>query len=382
MHTVLGLDRLDEFDGLFRNRKIGLITNYSGVNSRLEVNVDLFLQKGYQIQRIFTPEHGMFGKGAGEAVDNDYYPQSHIPMISLFGAKLRPTEEELSDLDLLVYDIQDVGLRYYTYIYTLTYCMEAAAHLSIPFVVLDRPNPLGNRIIAGGGILPEYCSFIGDYDLPVRYGLTPGEVGYYFIRYKNLQMDYQVISLLNYDRDTYFSDQEAVWNIPSPALPDFDSTICYSGGCFAGATTLSEGRGSSKPFQQYGAPFIRMDEFYNELKQVIREEDVIFRKRAFVPGERKYQGQVCFGVEFAPLDKKADFIPVILKMLRTAAKLYPEQFGYTQGEKNVRHMRYLTGDARTEDYLDGRITLEELLGEWKDYSTRFEQQTLDIRIYK
>lgn len=382
MHTVLGLDRLDEFDSLFKNRKIGLITNYSGVNSRWEENVDLFLKKGYQIQRIFTPEHGMFGKGAGEAVDNAYYPQSCIPMISLFGAKLRPTEEELSDLDLLVYDIQDVGLRYYTYIYTLTYCMEAAAQLSIPFVVLDRPNPLGNRIVAGGGILPEYCSFIGDYDLPVRYGLTPGEMGYYFIRYKKLQMDYQVISLLNYDRDTYFSDQGAVWNIPSPALPDFDSTICYSGGCFAGATTLSEGRGSSKPFQQYGAPFIRMDEFYNELKQVIREEDVILRKRAFVPSERKYQGQVCFGVEFAPLDKRADFIPVILKMLRTAAKLYPEQFDYTLGEKNVRHMRYLTGDARTEDYLDGRITLEELLGEWKDYSTRFEQETLDIRIYK
>lgn len=381
MRTILGLDRIEEFGSVFRGKRIGLITNYSGVNSCWESNVYCFQRQGITVVRIFTPEHGMFGKGAGKAVGNDLYPGTAIPMISLFGSRLRPGEEDLSDVDILVYDIQDVGLRYYTYIYTLTYCMEAAAGLDIPFVVLDRPNPLGGRMIRGGGIRPEYCSFIGDYNLPVRYGLTPGEVGQYFIRYKDLQMDYRVIPLLNYTRDTYFPETGGIWNIPSPALSDFDSTVCYSGGCFVGAVTISEGRGAPKPFQMYGAPYIRMEEFYRELRSVIREKQVLFRQRAFLPTEGRYQGQVCYGVEFAPLDKTLDFIPVILLMMRTAARLYPEHFDYVTGEAGIRHLRYLTGDERTERYLEGAIVLEELLGEWDAYSSGFAGAAEDIRIY-
>lgn len=381
MGTILGLDRIGEFDTVFKGKRIGLITNYSGVSSTWEVNVDIFRNHGCHVVKIFTPEHGMFGKGAGMAVEDAWYPGTRIPIISLFGSKLRPGEEELADVELLVYDIQDVGLRYYTYIYTLTYCMEAAAALSIPFAVLDRPNPLGNRLVLGGGILPEYCSFIGDYDLPVRYGLTPGEVGRYFIRHRKLDMDYQVIALGNYYRDTYFPDSGLTWNIPSPALPDYDSTICYAGGCFVGATNISEGRGSAKAFQMYGAPYIRMEELYRELKKVIVEDNVVFRQRAFVPNERKYVGEICFGVEFAPLDKALDFMPIALKLMHTVAHLYPEEFAYMTGEAGVRHMRYLTGDEGTEQYIEDKLTLEELLAGWSDYSAAFDNSVEDIRLY-
>lgn len=381
MRTVLGLDRLDELEQILKGKRIGLITNYSGVNSEWKCNVDLFMEKNLQIVRIFTPEHGMFGKGAARSVTDDVYPGYQIPMISLFGKKVRPEKEELSDVDILVYDIQDVGLRYYTYIYTMTYCMEAAAEYSIPFVVLDRPNPLGNRIISGGTILPEYRSFIGDYGLPVRYGLTCGEMGYYFIKYKELDLDYRVIPMLHYGRDMYFCDTKLLWNIPSPALTDFDSTICYSGGCFAGATSVSDGRGSTKPFQIYGAPYIEMDRLYRELKACIKEKNVIFRQRAFMPVERKYQGEVCFGIEFAPLDKSLDFIPIILRLLRTVADMYPEQFQLVDSDLGGKHLSYVTGSTQTEAYLYGRITLEELLDEWKMQSREFEKKADEVRIY-
>lgn len=382
MKTILGLDRLDEFEDLFRGKRIGLITNYSGVNSEWKMNVDLFMEKGLRLAKIFTPEHGMFGAGAGDPVGNDVYPGYKIPIISLFGDHVRPAEGELDGIDMLVYDIQDVGLRYYTYIYTMTYCMEAAAKCNIPFVVLDRPNPLGNRIVSGGTILPEFNSFIGDYELPVRYGLTCGEMGNYFLQYRGLKMDYKVILLKNYTRDTYFNDTGLLWNIPSPALVDFDSTICYSGGCFAGATSLSDGRGSSKPFQMYGAPYIKMDELYREMKAVVKEDKVMFRQRAFMPVERKYIGEVCFGLEFAPLDRTLEFIPVILQMMRQVARLYPEKFTLIDGGEGGKHLHYVTGSRRVEDYLYGRISLEELLEEWNAQSTQFARNTESIRIYK
>ncbi len=381
MKTILGLDRLDEVKALFEGKRIGLITNYSGVDSGWKMNVDLFMEKGLRLAKIFTPEHGMFGEGAGKPVGDDVYPGYGIPIISLFGDHVRPGDSDLDGIDIMVYDIQDVGLRYYTYIYTMTYCMEAAAKLDIPFVVLDRPNPLGNRIVSGGTILPEFHSFIGDYELPVRYGLTCGEVGNYFLQYKGMKMDYRVIAMQNYTRDMYFCDTGLLWNIPSPALVDFDSTICYSGGCFAGATSVSDGRGSSKPFQMYGAPYINMDRLYREMKGAVKEDKVIFRQRAFMPVERKYIGEVCFGLEFAPLDKTFDFIPVILQMMRQVARLYPEKFTLVDGGEGGKHLHYVTGSRRVDDYLCGRISLEELLEEWHEQSARFERETECLRIY-
>lgn len=381
MKTILGLDRLEEFRDIFRGKRIGLITNYSGVDSAWRINVDLFLEKNLRIVKLFTPEHGMFGEGAGKPVGNDVYPGHEIPIVSLFGDHLRPCREDLQDIDLLVYDIQDVGLRYYTYIYTMTYCMEAASEWDIPFVVLDRPNPLGNRIVSGGRIEPQFRSFIGDYGLPVRYGLTCGEMGSFFLQHKGLKLDYRVIPLQNYTRDTYFCDTRLLWNIPSPALADFDSTICYCGGCLVGATSLSDGRGTASPFRMYGAPYIRMEELYREMKNRISEDKIVFRQRAFLPVERKYTGEVCFGLEFAPLDKTLDFLPVALELMRQTARLYPEHFTLSDEPGGGKHLHYVAGSTRVDDYVYGRISLAQLLEEWDAQSRRFEQETESVRIY-
>ena len=384
MRTVLGLDRIGEYDRLFTGKRIGLITNYSGVDSSWNLNIDLFLKKGYQLVKLFTPEHGLFGSGAGEAVANAAFPGSNIPIISLFGEKdkQRPSKEELEGIDLLIYDIQDVGLRYYTYIYTMTYCMEAAAELGIQFIVLDRPNPLGNRIIAGGVIEPDCASFIGDYGLPMRYGMTPGEVGNYFIAYRNLSLDYMVIKLKEYGRDMLFPQTRQPWNVPSPALPDFTCTICYSGGCAVGASNISEGRGTPHPFLTYGAPYIDMDEFYEALLPWVDREKLLIRKKAFTPSERKYIGEICYGIELMPLCYTYDFIPLSMRILKAAADLYPNDFELVKAADGQMHISRVTGSHEMERVLEGKKDLDSLLTEWDAQSKVFAEATEQYRIYR
>lgn len=380
MKTVLGIDRIRELEPRFKGKRIGLITNYSGVDSEWKCNIDLFFENGHRITKLFTPEHGLYGATAGQGLGDGFYEKYRIPIISLYGKKLKPEAEDLDDVDLLVFDIQDVGLRYYTYIYTLTYSMEAAAENGKPLIVLDRPNPLGGRQIYGERIKEEYTSFIGDYALPVRYGLTLGEVGFYFKKRKKLDLDYSVELLKNYTRDTYFCDTGLLFNIPSPAIPTFDSTICYSGGCFIGASNISEGRGSSRPFQMYGAPFIDMDRLYDRLCSEIHEEKLAFRKRAFVPFERKYKDQTCFGIEFQPLDKTLDFIPVSLKFMKAVRDLHPDQFELPS-DGACSHLASVTGSTMAEEYLEGHIMFDELMECWEREAEEFAAEAEEFRIY-
>lgn len=380
MKTVLGIDRIEEYQEIFQNKKIGLITNYSGVDSAWRSNIDVFVKHGFVISRLFTSEHGLYGAIAGAKVEDSVYPGYDIPIVSLYGEKRRPCREDVEDLELLVYDIQDVGLRYYTFIYTMTYCMEAAAECGIPFVVLDRPNPLGGRQILGGRIQKEFSCFVGDYELPIRYGLTCGELGAYFVRYRKLDLDYTVIPIKNYTREMYYPDTGLVWNIPSPALPTFESTICYSGGCFVEATNISEGRGTPKPFQMYGAPWVNMDALYDRLTEQITDGKIPFRKRSFVPNTGKYQGEICFGVEFEPRDKTFDFLPVSLILIRTVRELYPEQFRFRTTDIENR-LAALAGSHMAQQYLEGKMELADVLATWNKEAASFAAECEDSRIY-
>ncbi|MCI9663622.1 MAG: DUF1343 domain-containing protein [Lachnospiraceae bacterium] len=381
MKTILGLDRIEEKKALFEGKRIGLITNYSGVDSLWRLNVDIFAGLGFTIAKLFTPEHGMYGAVAGEKVEDGVYPKYQIPILSLYGEKRKPSCEDFEGLDLLVYDIQDVGLRYYTFLYTMIYCMETASRCGLPFVVLDRPNPLGGEQILGGRMQKELGCFVGDYELPVRYGLTCGELGRYYRKYAGLDLDYTVIALENYTRGTRYPDTGLLWNTPSPALPDYESVICYSGGCFMEATNISEGRGTPRPFQIYGAPWMNMDELYERLSGQRNRKDFALRKRSFVPAMGKYRGELCFGVEFAPLSVKADFIPEALSLIRTVKQLYPEQFEL-RGFERENHMRALTGSQKAEEYLDGELELDELMEEWSREAEEFAEESEECRIYR
>lgn len=379
MKTRLGLDRVEENLTLFKNRNIALVTNYSGVNSDFQENVKVFQNLGCKVAKIFAPEHGIYGIADGKGFSDLIHPVYRIPVVSLYGEKLKPTPDDMKGIDLFVFDIQDVGLRYYTFIYTLANCLESAHEAHIPFVVLDRPNPLGGRIVRGNRIPEKHSSFVGNYRLPIRYGLTIGELARYFLKEKTLGVNLTVVPLAEYTRDTLYPDTGLYWNLPSPALPTFDSVICYSGGCFVESTNLSEGRGTSKPFLMYGAPWLAMNRVYDYLHS-LRFEGFDFRTRAFVPFSSKYRDEVCFGIEFFPTDKKADFIPLLLHFLKACVQEHPDHFKLVR-YADVERLETLTGDEHLRDFLWGKTPVDILLDSWKQQAQEFEEEVSDLRIY-
>ncbi len=380
METILGLDilRRNNFE-ILKGRKIGLITNYSGVSKDLKSNIELMLKEGIKIQKIFTPEHGFFGISDGVHIEDTYHPKYGIKLISLYGKKLKPSEEDLRDIDVLVYDIQDVGLRFYTFIYTLAYTLESASEFHVSYVVLDRPNPLGGEIIIGPRIRENLNSFVGGYFLPVRYGLTPGELALYFKKIKNLDIDLKIIKMENWRRDILYPDTELLWNVPSPNLPTFSSVVCYAGMCFLEAVNISEGRGTTKPFEYIGAPWLDEDILYNEL---LKENfvDIAFRKRYFVPEFSKYKGEVCRGLEFFPLWHKSDFIKVSLSLLKIIFEYFPDKIHFVKYNE-VERIDYLIGDEETKKDIMNGNSWQEIYERWKKEEEEYEESIEDILLY-
>ena len=363
MRTIIGLERIGKFRHLFAGKGIGLITNFSGVLPDFsQDNIDLMIGEGFRLKKIFTPEHGLYGAKAGEKVESSIHPRYHIPVISLYGDHRTPTEEDLEGIDLLVYDIQDVGLRYYTYIYTMCYSLKKAAEKGIPYVILDRPNPLGGKIVWGPKMEKNLHSFVGDYELPMRYGLTIGEIAEYYLEYTGTKAKLTVVPMENYGVSVTFPYTGLIWNLPSPALPTFESTLCYAGGCLVEAFNISEGRGSSMPFQMYGAPFVDMDLLYEDMKSVWEDESVVFRKRAFIPVASKYKGELCYGLECHPVKENCDFLSFTLLMLRAMIRRNPDKVILRtdpEGEEG-NHLTIIYGNDMAGKFLNEEISIGEL----------------------
>lgn len=384
MRVTIGLEQIEKYHALFQGKRIGLITNFTGVLPDMTKDcVDVFVDAGYQVSKIFTPEHGLYGAAAGEKVEDCVHPHYGIPVISLYGEHRKPTDEDVAELDVLVYDIQDVGLRYYTYIYTMCYCLDKAAEKGISFVVLDRPNPLGDTV-EGPVMSKEYHSFVGDYELPMRYGLTAGEMARYYLAYTGKSADLTIVPLSGYERSMIFPQTGLLWNVPSPSLPTYESTLCYMGGCLYEATNISEGRGCSKPFQMYGAPFVDMDKLYRDLTEELIEDGVVFRRRSFIPGFSKHQGKVCYGLEFFPVKENCDFLTVSLVMMKALARRYPEQMEFYSLEEDAPYSRLsiLSGNGLAERFIREEISLGEMQEAWREEAKTFLQIKKDICIYK
>lgn len=380
METILGLDvvRRDNF-GILKGKRVGLITNYSGVSKDLKSNIELMLKEGIKIQKIFTPEHGFFGISDGVHVEDTYHPKYGIKLVSLYGKKLRPNEEDLRDIDILVYDMQDVGLRFYTFIYTLAYTLEPASEFHISYVVLDRPNPLGGEIIIGPRIRENLNSFVGGYSLPIRYGLTIGELALYFKKIKKLDVDLKIIRMENWERNMYYPDTGLFWNVPSPNLPTFNSVLCYTGMCFFEAVNVSEGRGTTKPFEYIGAPWLDEDILYNELSKE-GFTDIAFRKRYFVPEFSKYKGEVCRGLEFFPLRYDSDFVRVALSLLKIIFKYFPEKIQFIKYNE-VERIDYLIGDEETKKDIMNDKSWQDIYERWEKEEKEYKEFIEDILLY-
>ena len=325
-HVLNGIDRINDLTALLHGKRIALLTAASGVNKQGVPTYTVLKELGI-LSMIFAPEHGLYsamqdGKFGGE--DGAVHPESGAKLYNLTSKGHPHFVELLTQVDVAVYDIQDVGARFYTYLCNLTQMMRACRDARIPLVVLDRPNPIGG-MSHEGLILDEkrFSSFIGEFAVPTRYGLTVGEYAAYVNKEKGIGCDLTVLSCLGWKRDMYLDDTDLLFVNPSPNIPSVNSAINYIGSCVYEATNLSEGRGTTRPFDCLGAPFVDGDRLYREMT-VLELPGVVFRQTCFTPMFNKHAGEVCHGVELHITDREA-YKPfrTMLHMFRHF-KTYPE----------------------------------------------------------
>ena len=323
-----GIDVIDKYDHLFKDRNIGLITNPTGVNKRLQSTIDIINSK-YRLKALFAPEHGVRGDvQAGDQVDSYMDKRTGLPVYSLYGKTREFTEEMLKGLDLIVMDIQDIGIRYYTYLYTMAYAMEGCAHSGIPFVLLDRVNPLGGDRIDGNILDIKFRSFVGNYPIPVRYGLTMGELACLFNKEFSIDCDLEIVKLEGWNRKLYFDETDLYWVNPSPNIPTFETAILYGGTCLLEGTNVSEGRGTTKPFEILGAPWIDAYELSDAMNSYSLE-GVLFRPVYFTPSFSKHQGDLCGGVQVHITDRnRVRAFEAGIRLIYVLMDLYKDKFEF------------------------------------------------------
>ena len=289
-------------DGFDFTGRCGLITNPTGVLRDLSSTVDMLKEK-CNLVALFGPEHGVRGDiQAGESVTNYTDKKTGLPVYSLFGEDTSESEKALASLDTVIFDIQDVGARFYTYAYTMTDAMQLCARNGIKFVVLDRPNPIGGVKAEGTVLDRRFSSFVGRFPTPTRCGLTIGEFALMMNETENIGCDLTVVPMEGWKRDMYFDDTDLCFVQPSPNIPTVDTAFVYIGTCIFEDTNLSEGRGATKPFEMLGAPWL---DSRTVIEAVGRQDGVILRECSFTPTFSDYENTFCHGIQLHVTDREA-----------------------------------------------------------------------------
>tara|TARA_A100001015_G_scaffold320718_1_gene448175 strand:+ start:971 stop:2101 length:1131 start_codon:yes stop_codon:yes gene_type:complete len=341
----LGIDSIcGNQQDLLIGKKIGLITNQSGVTSLGESNISCLKKiPNSSLEVIFSPEHGFFGNHpAGEKINGQNKVDS-INVISLYGSSKKPTQEQLKGIDILIYDIQDIGARCYTYISTLGLAMEAAAEANITFMVLDRPNPITTQKKQGANLNKEYTSFLGPYPIPLRYGLTPGQLAKKINQKKWIPNSPEliVVKLENWSASKWYDQSNLDWIAPSPNIPDLETALLYTATVIFEATNISEGRGTETPFLAIGAPWINGAKLANEINRK-KLHGVTIKPTSFTPKDikgkvknPKYKNQLCEGIKLTVTHRNLVNTEQIAKTLFfSILKLYPTEFSIDENYLN------------------------------------------------
>ncbi|MBO4972570.1 MAG: DUF1343 domain-containing protein [Clostridia bacterium] len=347
MHYVKsGIDRLKdgEYISSLKGKRIGLITNPTGVDASLRSSIDI-LKEIADLKMLFAPEHGVRGDlQAGVKMSNYTDAKSGLPVFSLYGGVHHIPKELIETLDAVVFDVQDIGARFYTYMYTLSYVMEDCAEYGKEMIVLDRVNPIGGMYPEGTILDRKFSSFVGRFPTATRHNMTIGEFARYINDTESISCDLTVIPLMGWTRDMLFSDTSLPFVSPSPNIPTPDTCLCYIGTCLAEGTNLSEGRGTTHPFEFVGAPFTD-GEYIADAMNEIALPGVIFRPCHFTPTFSKHQGDLCSGVQLHVTDSRA-FKP------------------FEAGLRLIDLIRKTSPDFRFRDQTDdqGRMFIDKLLG--------------------
>ncbi len=365
--VVLGSERLFNAESeQIRGRRVGLITNHSGVDAQLRATADKLHQSGLcELVALYGPEHGIRGAAQdGEHVANSTDPRTGVPVYSLYGQTREPDPAMLEGVELMLFEIQDVGARFYTYLYTMTQSIAVCAKAKIPFLVLDRPNPIGGLDLAGNLLDPAFASFVGRYPIPVRYGLSIGEIARLFNEQYALGAELDLIEMEGWQRSFYWEDTGLPWVPPSPNMPSPETALVYPGTCFFEGTNLSEGRGTAKPFEQFGAPFIdgpRLADALNDQSL----PGVGFRPTHFLPTTSKYAGESCQGVQIHILDRTLfEPLSTAFTAIETVRRLHADHFAWRVPQDGIHNFDLLAGTDQIRLALDRGASTAELLATW------------------
>ncbi len=363
-----GLDvLLAEGAQTLRGRRVGVVSNPTGVASDLTPNFAALLDMGIQVVALYGPEHG-FDSSVQDAlaVGDDRDSTTGLRVFSLYGATEKPTSEMLAGLDVLLFDVQDAGVRFYTYPWTMALCMAAAAENNLPVVVLDRPNPIRGDVCEGPVLVGGFESFVGMYPVPLRFGLTIGEMAGLLNVEFGIGADLTVVKTQGWRRDMWYAETDLPWVQPSPNLPTLDTTVVYPGTCLVEGTTLSEGRGTTKPFEMIGAPWLDGA----RLAAILNAKGlpgVRFRAAAFIPTFDKFSGELCRGVQVHVVDR-AVYRPIEtgLHLLAAAREVAPQHFAWRPApSENRLHFDLLMGNDWVRQALDAGVGVREIVARWQ-----------------
>ncbi len=389
--VVTGLERVVSGDVLcLGGKRIGLLANPTAVDRQLRHAADLFgSAPDIQLTALFGPEHGI--RGAAQdmvSVDSQVDSATGVMVHSLYGdsiSSLVPDASVLDQLDAFVFDIQDVGARYYTYVWTLVKAMRACAQAGLQVVVLDRPNPIGGVLVEGGGVAADFRSFVGLCPVPNRHGMTVGEIAIWVQKREALDVDLVVVPMQGWSRSMYFSETGLPWVMPSPNMPTEDTAIVYPGMCLLEGTLLSEGRGTTRPFEIVGAPFVDGGRL---VKFLDKEElpGVILRPLRFIPTFHKFKGEVCGGVQIH-VTQRETFRPYLtgVALLRAVYQLWPDFFRWRteayEFETDQLAIDLLAGTDAIRVGIEARETLDTLAASWKRDQEQFIEQRRESLLY-
>ncbi len=374
-----GLDVLvHEQAYLLANRRVGLVSMPAAVLPDLTLSLDALRRAGISVTALFGPEHGfrgavLDGAEVGHATD----PRTGLPVYSLYGTIHEPTSEMLADIDVLVFDMQDVGVRFYTYLSTLFHILCGAGKCDKPVFVLDRPNPITGNIVEGGPIVPGFESFVGIVDVPMRHGMTLGELARYMNAEYALNADLQGIEMQGWQREMWFDETALPWVPTSPAMPHLSTAILYPGMCLLEGTNLSLGRGTALPFEVCGAPWLaeRGYALAEELNG-LQLPGVRFRATVFTPAASNHAGSECSGVQVHVTDRDSlRPVEVALQLIATVRCFSGDAWEWNP------HFERLAGDGTLRSALEAGTSVTEIFASWDESISVFVNQREKYLLY-
>jgi uncharacterized protein YbbC (DUF1343 family) len=370
--VVLGSERLLASTAL-NGARVGLVSNPASVDRQLRHIADhLAVHQDARLAALFGPQHGFRSDVQDNMIETRHAHDEvrRVPVYSLYSDVREPTREMLRDLDLLVIDLQDVGVRIYTYIYTMANCLKAARRHGLKVIVCDRPNPIGGLQVEGPVLVPGFESFVGMYPIPMRHGLTIGEIARLFNEEFGIGADLEVIAMEGWRREMYWDDTDLTWIISSPNIPTFETTTVYPGGVLFEGTNVSEGRGTTRPFELIGAPWVVAERFAEAMNR--RDlPGVYFRPAVFEPTFQKHAGKACAGVQIHARDRRT-FRPVEagVALIEAFRASDPNQFRWKDPPYEYEYEKMpidcLAGSSTLRDQIDAGVPAHEIAAGWKE----------------